>query len=105
MMSYAVARRTNEIGVRMALGCQRSRIFQMVLREALMLAAIGIAVGLPVAGVATRFISSMLYGLKPTDPTTIFWSMFLMAAVAISAGYLPAWRAARVDPMVALRYE
>ncbi|HXJ91377.1 MAG TPA: ABC transporter permease [Terriglobia bacterium] len=105
VMAYAVARRTNEIGVRMALGAQRSRILQMVLREALLLAVIGVVIGLPAAWAATRSISSMLYGLNPADPVTILVATFLMAAVAGLAGYVPARRAARVDPMVALRYE
>jgi predicted permease len=105
VMAYAVARRTNEIGVRMALGAQRNRILQMVLREALVLAVIGIAIGLPAAWVATRSISSMLYGLKATDPATILAATLLMAVVATFAGYLPARRASLVDPMVALRYE
>jgi predicted permease len=104
-MSYAVARRTNEIGVRMALGAQRRRILQMVLGEALLLAAIGVAVGLPSAWAATRSIASMLYGLRATDPLTILAATLLMAGVAVFAGYLPARRATKVDPMVALRYE
>jgi predicted permease len=105
IMAYAVARRTNEIGVRMALGAQRGQILQMVLREALVLAAIGIAIGLPAAWAATRSISTMLYGLKATDPLTILAATLLTAAVAALAGYLPARRASHVDPMVALRYE
>jgi predicted permease len=105
IMSYAVARRTNEIGVRMALGAEGSRILQTVLSEALLMAAIGVVIGLPAAWCATRSISSMLYGLKSTDPLTIIAATFLMAALAALAGYLPARRASRVDPMVALRYE
>jgi predicted permease len=105
VMAYGVARRTNEIGVRMALGAERSRILRMVIREALLLAMIGVAIGLPAARAATRSISSMLYGLKPTDPATILAATLLMAAVGALAGYLPARRASLVDPMVALRYE
>jgi predicted permease len=103
--AYSVARRTNEIGVRLALGAQRSRILAMVMREALLLAVLGVLIGLPAAWAATRFISSMLYGLKATDPLTILAATLLMAAVAAVAGYLPARRASHVDPMVALRYE
>lgn len=105
IMAYAVVRRTNEIGVRMALGAQRGRILRMVLREALLLAVIGVAIGLPAAWAASRSISSMLYGLKASDPVTILAATLVMTAVAALAGYLPARRASRVDPMVALRYE
>jgi predicted permease len=105
IMSYAVARRTSEIGIRMALGAQSRCILRMVLGEALLLAASGVALGLPSAWAATHSITSMLYGLKHTDPLTILASTLLMAAVAALAGYLPARRASRVDPMVALRYE
>jgi predicted permease len=104
-MSYAVARRTNEIGIRMALGAERGGILRMMLGEALLLAAIGIAIGLPSAWAVTRSISSMLYGLRTTDPLTILVATLLMAAVAVFSGYLPARRATKVDPMVALRYE
>jgi len=105
MMSYAVARRTNEIGIRMALGAERVRILRMVLRESMMLAALGIIIGVPTALAASRLIASMLYGLKPTDPLTIASATAILAVVAFLAGYLPAQRASRVDPMVALRYE
>ncbi len=103
--SYGVARRTSEIGIRMALGAEQRGILRMVLSEALVLAVIGVAIGLPSAWAATRSIASMLYGLKPTDPLTIIAATLLMTAVAVFAGYLPARRAIRVDPMVALRYE
>lgn len=105
MLSYAVARRTNEIGIRMAIGAERSRIVRMVLREALLLALLGIAIGIPAALAASRLVSTMLYGLKPADPFTLAAATLLMIAVAALAGYLPARRAANVDPMVALRYE
>jgi predicted permease len=104
-MSYAVVRRTNEIGIRMALGAQRSRVLEMVLKESLLLVGVGIALGLPIALAATRLVKSLLFGLTPTDPATLFGSTLVMAAVAAMAGYLPARRAARVDPLVALRYE
>jgi predicted permease len=105
MLSYAVARRTNEIGIRMAIGAARSSIVRMVLGDALLLAAIGVAIGLPAALAGSRLISTMLFGLKPTDPVTLAASTLLVVTVAALAGYLPARRASRVDPMVALRYE
>jgi predicted permease len=105
MMSYAVACRTNEIGIRMALGAQETRILRVVLREAMTLTVLGIAIGVPAALVASRLVASMLYGLKPTDPLTIVSAAAVMAAVALLAAYVPARRASRVDPIVALRYE
>ena len=105
MMSYAVARRTNEMGIRMALGAEKGTLFQMVIQEAMALVAVGIVIGVPVALAASRLIASVLYGLKSTDPLTIGSATVVLAAVALLAGYLPARRASRVDPMVALRYE
>ncbi len=105
LMSYAVTRRTNEIGIRMALGAERTGVLWMVMRESLTLVAIGVAIGIPAALAAGRLVASALYGLKATDPTTIALAALAMMAVAALAGYLPARRAARVDPMVALRYE
>jgi predicted permease len=105
LMSYAVARRTHEIGIRMALGARSGDVLWMVMREILMLVLIGVAIGLPAALAATRLISSMLFGLTATDPMTISVATLFMIAVAALAGYIPARRASRVDPMVALRYE
>jgi ABC-type antimicrobial peptide transport system permease subunit len=105
IMACAVTRRTREIGVRMALGASRGEIAEMVLRETFVLAGIGITIGIVVALGATRLISAMLYGLKPDDPLTIAVAVLLVACAAALAGYIPARRAARVDPMVALRYE
>ncbi|HEY6291545.1 MAG TPA: ABC transporter permease [Terriglobia bacterium] len=105
ILAYAVARRTNEIGIRMALGAERAAILWMVSRESMTLAGIGIIVGAPAALAASRLVASMLYGLKPTDPLTIASAAAVLAAVALLAGYLPARRASRLDPMVALRYE
>ncbi|HMC66123.1 MAG TPA: FtsX-like permease family protein, partial [Gemmataceae bacterium] len=105
IMSYAVARRTNEIGIRMALGAESHRILRMVLCEAVTLVMLGIVIGVPAALAASRLIGTMLYGLKATDPVTILAAVGVMAVVAVLAGYIPARRAASVDPMVALRYE
>jgi len=105
VLSYAVARRTNEIGVRMALGAQARNVLWLVLRETLFLVAIGIAIGLPVALAATRLIKGFLFGLSANDPLTIALAVSLMLAVAALAGYLPARRATKVDPMMVLRQE
>ena len=105
LMSYAVTRRTNEIGIRMALGAERSGVLWMVMRESMVLVAAGVGIGIPVALAAGRLISNVLYGIKATDSTTIALSALVMVAVAALAGYLPARRATKVDPMVALRYE
>jgi predicted permease len=105
LMSYAVARRTHEIGIRMALGARSGDVLWMVMREILMLVVIGITLGLPAALAAMQLISSMLFGLTATDPVTISVATLFMIAVAAFAGYLPARKASRVDPMVALRYE
>jgi predicted permease len=105
LMAYAVNRRTNEIGIRMALGAKPAKIAGMVLRETLFLVGIGLAIGIPAAMIASRLITSQLYGLKPSDPATILLASLLTATIAALAGYLPARRAARVDPMIALRHE
>jgi predicted permease len=105
LMSYSVSRRTNEIGIRMALGAQRSGVVGMVLRESMIMVAMGVTLGLAAAMAAGRLIASVLFGLEPTDAWTIAAAIALMAAVSFAAGYLPARRASRVEPMVALRYE
>jgi predicted permease len=105
IMAFAATQRTREIGIRMALGASRREILQMVLRETFLLVAMGIAMGIVVALGASRLISTLLYGLQPTDPLTIAAASFLMIAAAGLAGYLPARRASYIDPMVALRYE
>jgi predicted permease len=104
-MSYAVGRRTRELGIRFALGAQRGEVLRMVLCETMSLAAIGVAIGVPMALATARLLSSMLFGVKTTDATTISTAILVMCATALLAGYLPARRAMRVDPMVALRYE
>jgi predicted permease len=105
VMAYAVARRTREIGIRMALGAHAGSVLWLVLRETLLLVSIGIAIGLPVALAATRLTKGMLFGLTANDPLTITLATFVMIAIAAIAGYLPARRAAQVDPMIALRQE
>ncbi|HZF41248.1 MAG TPA: ABC transporter permease [Blastocatellia bacterium] len=105
VLSYAVARRTNEIGIRMALGARHRDALWLVLREALALVCAGVVIGLLASLAATRTASTLLFGLNPNDPPTIAAATLLLLAVAALAGYLPARRAARVDPMVALRSE
>jgi putative ABC transport system permease protein len=105
VLSYSIARRTNEIGIRMALGAQSRTVLGMVLRETAVVVAVGIAIGVPVAFALTRLVASKLYGLKATDPLTIAIASLVLAAVAMLAGYLPARRASRVDPLIALRHE
>lgn len=105
LMSYNVSRRTREIGIRMAIGAQRPEVLSLVLRESLVLVFAGVAIGVAVALGAGRLIASQLFGLEPTDLGTILSAIALLFAVAAVAGYVPARRATRVDPMVALRYE
>jgi predicted permease len=109
IMSYAVARRTNEIGIRVALGAQRGNILGMVLREILLLVGTGVVLGIAgsfaAARVAEATVSGLLFGLKINDATVIVFAAVVLVAVAILAGWVPARRASRVDPMVALRYE
>ena len=105
LMAYNVARRTNEIGVRMALGATSGHIAGQVLREALLLASIGMAIGIPTALVLGRVIKGQLYGVKPSDPLTLVAGALLLVILTITASCWPAWRAAKTDPMEALRYE
>jgi len=105
VVSFTVAQRTNEIGIRMALGADRGAILGMVLREAFVLLAIGVGAGTALVLAVGRTASALLFGLKPYDPPTLAIAIAILAAVAVSASYLPAWRASHVDPMVALRYE
>ena len=105
ILSYGVASRTNELGLRMALGAQRPDVFWLILREAFLLVIVGVAVGLSMVFAVTRLASALLFGLTPTDPVSLLLGALLMLAVAMAAGYLPSRRATRVDPMVALRCE
>ena len=102
-IAYRVNRRTPEIGVRMALGAERGQVLWMVMRESLILSAIGIAAGLPLAFAGSRLLKSMLFGLTPLDPLTFAAVALLFSAVAIVASYVPARHATRVDPLTALR--
>jgi putative ABC transport system permease protein len=105
IMSYIFSQRSHEIGIRMALGAQRGDMLQMVLRQSLTLVAIGIGTGI-VAGLgATRVLSTLLYGIGGADPATYLGVVLLLALAALLASYIPARRAMRVDPMVALRHE
>jgi predicted permease len=105
LLAYSVAQRTREIGIRMALGAQGPRVVAMVLGSGARLVIIGIALGLPAAWAASRSVGSMLFGLTPTDPVTVAGAAIALAAAAQMAAYLPARRASRVDPLVALRHE
>jgi predicted permease len=104
-VAYSVARRQNEIGIRLALGAERLRVVRMILGEVGRLMAAGAVLGVLLALAATRLLSAFLFGLTATDPATLAFSVVALAAVAIAAGALPAWRAARLDPMAALRGE
>ncbi len=105
ILSYGVASRTNEIGIRMALGARARDVFWLILREALWLVIAGVAVGLPLIFAVTRLAATLLFSLTPTDPISLLAAALLLLAVALVAGYLPSRRATKVDPMVALRCE
>ena len=103
--AYSVARRTREIGIRMALGAQPKNVLSLVLHKGMILAGVGIGLGLVFAWGLTRILRSLLFGITPTDPVTIICAVLLLTAVALLACYIPARRAAKIDPMEALRYE
>jgi ABC-type antimicrobial peptide transport system permease subunit len=104
-MAYLVSLRTRELGVRLALGAQPRTVAAMMTKQGLTLAAVGIGVGLLVFAVATRFLRSLLYGVAPSDPLTIAGALLIIVATATLASWIPARRAARVDPAGALRAE
>jgi len=105
VMAYSVARRTNEIGIRMALGAQPSAVLGMVLRESVLVVGLGLMAGIPAALACGRYVSSQLFGLAPNDPATIASASAVLLAVALVASFLPARRAAMLDPLAALREE
>jgi predicted permease len=105
VMAHGVARRTNEIGIRMALGAEGRDIAWMILRETLLLIVVGLVLGVPTALLSARLVSSQLFGLNPSDPVTLIGAAMVLTVVALLAGYVPARRASRVNPLVALRYE
>jgi len=105
LMSYAVVHRTNEIGIRVALGAQRGQVLRLIMGQGFVLATAGVAVGIVLALILTRFLAGLLFGVQPFDPVTFACVAFLLTLIALVACYIPARRAMRVDPIVALRYE
>jgi len=105
VVSYSVAQRTQEMGIRRALGADSANVFRLVLVQGMRLAAAGVAIGLAGAYSLTRLMEKLLFGITPTDPATLTGVAALLLVVAFAACYVPARRAAKVDPMVALRYE
>jgi putative ABC transport system permease protein len=105
VMSYSVAQQTREIGIRMALGAQRSDVLKMTVIQGLRLVGFGLAIGLVAAFILTRVMASLLFGVSATDPLTFIVISLVLLAVAMLASYIPSVRAMKVDPMVALRYQ
>jgi len=105
VMSYSVAQQTREIGIRMALGAQRSDVLKMTITQGLKLVGLGLAIGLAAAFILTRVMATLLFGISATDPFTFITISFVLLVVAMLASYIPSVRAMRVDPMVALRYQ
>jgi putative ABC transport system permease protein len=105
VIHYAVTQRTHEIGIRMALGARKSDVLSMIVRESLMLAGTGTALGIGASLALTQFLRGLLFKVKPIDPATFLFVTAVMIAVALLGCYVPAHRAANVDPVVALRFE
>jgi ABC-type antimicrobial peptide transport system permease subunit len=105
VMAQSVARRVREIGIRMALGARAGEVLWLILREVTVMVGIGALIGLPAALALTRLVTTYLFGLTPQDPVSIVGSVLALLAVTALAGFIPARRATRVDPMIALRYE
>jgi len=105
LLSYQVSRRTHEMGIRLALGAQRGDVLRLVIRQGAILGVLGALIGVGAALGVTRYLQSFLFGVKPSDPLTIAAVAFGLIAVALLASYIPARRAMKTDPMVALRYE
>jgi ABC-type antimicrobial peptide transport system permease subunit len=105
VMAYTVEQRTREIGIRVALGAQRGNVVWLVMKEVVVMVGIGFAIGLPAAWLSSKLVASLLYGIQPDDPVSIAAAMAVLAGIALLAGYIPAARASRVDPLRALRYE
>ena len=105
VMSYSVSMRTQEIGVRMAVGAERGDVMRLVLSQVLKLSALGLLLGVGVLLAAGRLLRGMLYGVTPSDPLTIAGVAAALGGIALLAGWIPAWRASRVNPIQALRYE
>jgi ABC-type lipoprotein release transport system permease subunit len=105
VVAYQITRRTGEVGIRMALGAQRGDVLWMFMRETLLVLAVGAAIGLPAAVAAAYALRSLLFGLEPSDPVTIIWAMVTLVGAGALACFLPARRASRMEPMVALRLE
>jgi ABC-type antimicrobial peptide transport system permease subunit len=105
VVAYGTARRAGEIGIRIALGAERGQVLWLVLRDALALVALGLAIGLPVSLAAARTVSSILFGIEPADPLAFLSTAGVLAAIGLAAAFVPALRATRLDPIQVLRHE